>query len=70
MLYLFMKGGDFMDKLELFSNYNSMLNDASFTLKLPKQLRDDFNQVAGKSSSAVIRRLMSDYIANQKLTDS
>ena len=58
-----------MDKLELFSNYNSMLNDTSFTLKLPKQLRDDFNQVSGKSSSALLRRFMSDYIADQKLTD-
>ena len=58
-----------MDKLELFSNYNSMLNDSSFTLKLPKQLRYDFNQIAGKSSSALLRRLMSDYIADQKLTD-
>lgn len=47
-----------------------MLNDTSFTLKLPKKLRDDFNQVSGKSSSAVLRRLMIDYIADYKRTDS
>ena len=65
-----MKGGDVMDKLETFSNYNSMLNDSSFTLKLPKKLREDFNRVTGKSSSAVLRRLMSDYIVEHKSTDS
>ena len=54
---------------QLFKEYNSMLNDTSFTLKLPKKLRDDFHQVTGKSSSAVLRRLMSDYIAcGQKVT--
>lgn len=59
-----------MDKLEIFSNYNSMLNDTSFTLKLPKKLREDFNKITGKSSSAVLRCFMIDYIANHKSSDS
>lgn len=55
------------DLINTINMYEVLTNDTNFTVRIPKKLRDDFNEAtSNKSTAKVMRKLMIEYIYNER----